>query len=40
VLIRLPKADAGAVNDLLNAAHRLACSEKRRPRKKAAPKRQ
>lgn len=40
VLIRLPKADAGAVHDLLHAAHRLASSEKRRPRKKVGRKRQ
>jgi hypothetical protein len=40
VLIRLPKAHADAVNDLLHAAHRLASAEKRRPRKKAARKRQ
>jgi hypothetical protein len=39
VLIRLPKADAGAVNDLLHAAHRIASSEKRRPRKKGERKR-
>jgi hypothetical protein len=38
VLIRLPKADAGAVNDLLHAAHRIASSEKRRSRKKGARK--
>jgi hypothetical protein len=40
VLIRLPKADAAAVDDLLHAVHRLASFEKRRPGKKAAPKRQ
>jgi hypothetical protein len=40
VLIRLPKADADALNDLLHSAHRIASSEKRRPRKKAARKRQ
>jgi len=40
VLIRLPKAHPDAMNDLLHVAHRLASSEKRRPRKKAARRRQ
>ena len=40
VLIRLPKVHPDAMNDLLHAAHRLALSEKRRPRRKAARKRQ
>jgi len=40
VLIRLPNVHPDALNDLLHAAHRLASSERRRPRKKAARKRQ
>ena len=40
VLIRLPRVHPDALNDLLHAAHRLASSEKRRSRKKAAGARQ
>ena len=40
VLVRLPKADADALDDLLRGAHRIALAEKARPRRKAARKRQ
>ena len=38
VLIRLPNANADAVDDLLRGAHRLASVEKKRPRPRARGK--
>jgi hypothetical protein len=40
VLLRLPRANADALSDLLRGAHRLALAENRRPRRKTARKRQ
>ncbi|HMB79329.1 MAG TPA: MmcQ/YjbR family DNA-binding protein [Vicinamibacterales bacterium] len=40
VLIRLPHVHPDAMSDLLHAAHALASSEKRPPRRKAARRRQ